>query len=83
MTKSAQRRHDATRILKNWERNIKLSQCDEMLKGLSWGKVFNQDPWDCGNPRCYLCSGKYLPNKERLKARLEERQALDELLDLA
>lgn len=33
---------------------------------ITFGRTYNSDPIDCGNPRCKLCSyGKVLHKKER------------------
>jgi len=69
MAKSARRRAHGARILNNWARSHKTGQEPWKLLELSFGKVFKQDPWDCGNSR------KRRNYKERKAARREEREA--------
>lgn len=81
VAKSAINRHHAKRIYSNWVRNVKLSQSQYKLESLSFGKVFKQDPWDCGVPQCTMCTGWRVEDKAKRRASLRkaERQALNEL----
>jgi hypothetical protein len=55
MAKTAYQRHQAEKIQNKW---IKLHKHLDFIpeKSLSFGKNFKQDPLDCGNPRCMICS---------------------------
>ena len=54
MAKSSKRRHHAQRILNRWY-NLHRALDYVPETSLSFGKVFKQDPLDCGNPQCQLC----------------------------
>jgi len=81
MAKSARRRKHAARIYKNWVRKCKTAQCTYKLNSLSFGKVYKQDPWDCGNPQCGMCCGWKVEEKvKRRKAlREDEKQGIKDL----
>ena len=54
MAKSARRRHDTERLLAKWKRlHEHLGFVPE--SSLGFGKIYKQDPLDCGNPECKLC----------------------------
>jgi hypothetical protein len=76
MAKSAENRAEAGRILANWILDTKLHRDTFKLPSLSVGRVFKQDPWDCGVPRCGYCSPRY-GKRDRQSLRKEERAALD------
>lgn len=72
MAKSSTRRHHAKRIQDKW---IRLSKHFDYIpdKSLSFGKVFHQDPLDCGNPQCNLCHPEKNTKTERLQTRKLEK----------
>lgn len=78
MTKSAKRRHDTQRLRAKWLRLLKTLHPERNLECITFGKVFNTDPFDCGNPKCGVCSyGKvYKTKRPRL---LEKRRTRSEL----
>ena len=50
MVKNSNQRHHNARLLNKW---TKLSKHYEFIEShLALGKVFKQDPFDCGNPQC-------------------------------
>jgi hypothetical protein len=53
MAKSLKRRKEVNRLLKSYKRRLKLH--GEEVKNLSFGRIFKSDPWDCGDPGCYIC----------------------------
>jgi hypothetical protein len=71
MAKNSTRRHHAKRIQDKW---IRLSKHFDFIpeNSLSFGKIFHQDPLDCGVPNCSVCSG-HKQNKTRQKTRLLEK----------
>jgi hypothetical protein len=81
MAKSAANRHEAKRIYKNWVYKCKEGNTHYKLESLSFGKVFKQDPWDCGRPQCGVCNGWKIKefSKRREALRKDERKALNEL----
>lgn len=59
MAKTAYQRHEAERLLNKWKKLHKhLGFIPE--QSLSFGKIFKQDPLDCGNPKCMICSREKL-----------------------
>jgi hypothetical protein len=49
-----------------------------MAKRLSYGRLADRDPWDCGNPRCGLCHyHKHDSQAERSRAKREWMNAID------
>lgn len=81
MAKSAVRRKQAARIYMNWVYQCKKDGCRYKLESLSFGRVFKQDPWDCGYPQCNVCtSWKVEDNtKRRQSLRKDERDALKDI----
>lgn len=79
MAKSAKRRAEAQRILNNWIRTCKESNHKVQLKRLSMGRVFKQDPYDCGNTKCEMCNPKY-SKSDRQSMRREEAEELERVL---
>lgn len=80
MAKSARRRHHAERLRNKWLRL--LNNLDNGINPdcITFGRTYNSDPFDCGNPRCKLCSSeKILHSKE--KRLLEKKAIKSELLD--
>ena len=66
MAKSAQRRHHAMRLRNKWLRLLRNLSPERSLDCITFGKVYNRDPFDCGNPQCGLCSyGKVTHPKEK------------------
>lgn len=65
----------------NWVRDCKANQCDYKLDSLSFGKVFKQDPWDCGVPQCPKCGLWKIEDKakRRQSLRNDERKGLKDL----
>lgn len=80
MAKSFERREQARRILKSYTQRAKLHGDTHVLGNLSFGKVFKQDPWDCGDPGCQYChstpKGKGHPAKVQ-----KERDSFKDQLD--
>lgn len=79
MAKSAKRRFDTFRLVKKWvslSQRINLSVSDS----LKFGKIYSQDPLDCGNPRCRVCSGDKIlkPKYKRQKVKRETREEINE-----
>jgi len=71
MAKTSARRHHAKRIQDRWIRLSKhLGHIPQ--SSLSFGRIFHQDPLDCGVPNCPVCSG-HKQNKTRQKTRLLEK----------
>jgi len=78
MAKSARRRHHAERLRNKWLRLLGSLNNGINPNGITFGRTYNSDPIDCGNPRCKLCSsGKVLHSKE--KRLLGKRAAKSEL----
>jgi hypothetical protein len=65
MAKSSYSRHQAQKIKDRWE---KLHKHLEFIpeNSLSFGKIFKQDPLDCGNPKCNICSYSKVFHKNKL-----------------
>jgi len=65
MAKTSYRRHQAQKIKDKWER---LHKHLEFIpkNSLSFGKIFKQDPLDCGTPECGICSYDKKFNKNKL-----------------
>jgi hypothetical protein len=81
MAKNLKQRKSVETLRRKW---IRISGKDVLLQEpnpLSFGKIFSKDPYDCGTPRCPLCSfGKvFHPKRERLLRRREERTSILEL----
>lgn len=62
MAKTAYQRHHTKRLQNKWK---KLHKHIEFIpeSSLSFGKIFKQDPLDCGNPKCSICSYSKLYSK--------------------
>lgn len=81
MAKNAKRRREGARLLAKWERTFKICGDRDRLAKLSYGKVFKQDPFDCGNPQCGICTGWKVKEKwaTRTSLRKSERDSYLEL----
>lgn len=81
MAKTALRRHSTEKLRKKWSDYLKHNSMGCSPKSLSFGRIYSQDPLDCGNPRCLVCSLDKLlfSKKERVLKRKEEREALQEI----
>jgi hypothetical protein len=80
MVKSAFARHQVNRLIKKYETELKQYSCSEgMLEFLSFGRSFKKDPWDCGNPQCFVCHHEPKGKSNSIKVR-KERLTADELL---
>jgi hypothetical protein len=78
MAKTSIRRHHANRLLNKWNKFVKHSTLSQEVK---FGEIYKQDPIDCGNPLCILCSGyKIFDNKRRASLRKEERESFKEFI---
>lgn len=77
MAKSAYSRAKTVSILNNWRTICKQYGEEHKANKLSFGMVFKQDPYDCGRPKCCLCSHKNIIDhkKPRVQLRKEEREA--------
>lgn len=76
MAKSSIRRHHTKRLQDKWNRLSKhFGYIPE--SSLSFGKIFNQDPLDCGVPNCPICSS-HKQNKTRQATRILEKTAIDD-----
>jgi hypothetical protein len=72
MAKTSTRRHHAKRIQDKWIRLSKhLGHIPQ--SSLSFGKIFHQDPLDCGNPNCQICSASKINDRTRQESRKIER----------
>lgn len=82
MVKSAFARHQANKRVKKYQTEVKRYHYDSMLEFIGFGRSFKKDPWDCGNPRCFVChyepKGKSNPAKVR-KEMLTKQELLDEV----
>lgn len=82
MVKSAFARHQANRLVKKYQKEVRQSHYDSMLEQVGFGSNFKKDPWDCGNPQCFVChhdaKGKSNPVKVR-----KEKLTADELIEEA
>ena len=63
MVKTAESRLLAESILNKW---VKVKDRND-TRPISIGRVFKQDPYDCGNTKCVLCHNKYSSTKPRQK----------------
>ncbi|MBW4460467.1 MAG: hypothetical protein KME47_09530 [Nodosilinea sp. WJT8-NPBG4] len=54
MAKSAKNRHHANRLVKNYTKLLKQTH-PSMLTFVGFGYSYNKDPFDCGNPGCFVC----------------------------
>jgi hypothetical protein len=78
MAKSSRRRHHAERLRNKWLRLLGSLDRGINPDRITFGRTYNSDPIDCGNPRCKLCSyAKVLHSKE--KRLLGKRAAKSEL----
>jgi hypothetical protein len=79
MSKSAKRRHHTERLKKNWERFSRGLSDPLPEKGLSFGRIYSKDPYDCGRPGCCLCSPSRNtnPKERRLKVKRELKEILN------
>ncbi|QGT54583.1 hypothetical protein b3_0344 [Synechococcus phage B3] len=70
MAKTSYSRHQAQKLKNKWER---LSKHLEYIpeSSLSFGKLFKQDPCDCGNPKCAICSYPKRFRKNKLNKNTE------------
>lgn len=64
MVKTAEHRHHNKRLLDKYNKLVS----DRQKELLSLGKVFKQDPFGCGKPRCRVC-GKDSKGKNKTKNR--------------
>jgi hypothetical protein len=82
MVKSAFARSQANKRIKKYQKEIKQYHYDSLLEFIGFGRNFKKDPWDCGNPGCYVChhepKGKSNPAKVR-KEMLTEQELIDEI----
>jgi len=82
MTKSAFARHQANKRTKKYQAEVKRYHYDSMLEFIGFGRSFKKDPWDCGNPGCFVCHheprGMSSPTKVR-KEELTVKELLDEI----
>ena len=62
MVKTALQRHHNQRLLNKYSKLVN----HRRRKWLTLGKVFKQDPFDCGNPKCWVC-GKSNKGKNKTK----------------
>jgi hypothetical protein len=70
MAKTSYSRHQALKLKAKWEKLHKhLEYIPE--NSLSFGKIFKQDPLDCGNPKCVICSYPKRFHKNRLNKNTE------------
>lgn len=51
MVKNAKQRHHNQRLLDKYSKLVS----DRRKEWLSLGRVFKQDPFDCGSPNCRVC----------------------------
>ena len=74
MAKTAYSRHQAERLQNKWKRMHK--HFDFIPEqSLSFGKIFKQDPLDCGNPKCKICSYEKLYST---RSKFQLTQIIDE-----
>ena len=72
MVKNSNQRHHNARLLNKW---TKLSKHYEFIESsLELGKVFKQDPFDCGNTNCGVCRdiGKKKRNRYTTRKLMED-----------
>lgn len=83
MSKSLKRRQQTKRLRERWFRLLSRLDPDRNLECISFGRVFSQDPFDCGRPDCLLCSREKVLHRKakRVRLRVEERIALTDLLN--
>lgn len=72
------------RLRRKWLNLLQKMSPTRDLECLTFGRVFSQDPIDCGSPRCPICSfEKILHSKrDRILRRKEERKAQKELEEI-
>ena len=67
MVKNSNQRHHNARLLNKW---TKLSKHYEFIEShLALGKVFKQDPFDCGNPQCGVCKNGVKKKRDKFTTR--------------
>lgn len=78
MAKTSYQRHQAKRLQNKWK---KLHKHFEFIpdNSLSFGRIFKQDPLDCGNPKCKICSYSKLYSK-REKIHINELDIENDLV---
>lgn len=80
MAKSAENRSHTARLVKKYRREVKLSNCNYLLKRVTFGRVGKKDPWDCGRANCGVCRDTWESRKKaRQEARAVERQEMEDL----
>ena len=81
MSKSAKRRNHTNRLRNKWLKLLKGIDHDRNLQCITFGRIYNSDPLDCGVPRCTLCSyqkvhkRKYRRSRQKIEL-LEEWNSL-------
>lgn len=76
MAKSRSSRHHTERLRNKWLKLLKGMDIGIHEDALTFGKIFSQDPLDCGNPRCGICSMEKVHQRklDRVARRKEERK---------
>ncbi len=77
MAKSLKRRKEVNRLLKSYEKRIKLH--GEEVKNLSFGRIFKSDPWDWGDPGCQYCHAFPKGKSSYAKIQREKDKFKDEM----
>jgi hypothetical protein len=63
----ARRRFHTDRIVRNRRRRVHRESPDLNLdsRSVAYGRLAQQDPWDCGHPGCGVCNPRDLRGRDR------------------
>ena len=77
MVKNAEQKHHNQRLLDKYSKLVS----DRRKEWLSLDRVFKQDPFDCGCPKCRVC-GKDSKGKNKTKEKSDLDKFYDEDIEL-